>query len=100
MTDIYYLYEYNWERGELLSTGKKNYKIRCSPPSWSSRAHERYIPKDKCAFPADIVCVVWETWRGKNGRGGHRVERILYPLNRIPADQVSRQSHGPGRVTE
>jgi len=99
-TDIYYLSEYNWERGTLISTGKKSHKVLCNPP-WLV-PHTRYIPKEKCAFPGESVCVVWEQWKGKNGRGGYRVERVLYPQQRIPAEQISRQhmGGGNGRVSE
>lgn len=98
MNTIYVLSEYNWLPGELLSTNKKTHKVRFTVPFCLPA--ERLIPKEKCAFPHEKVCVVWETWKGKNGRGGYRVERNLYPQQRIPADQIARQSNGPGRVTE
>jgi hypothetical protein len=98
---IYWLSDYDWERVELLATNKKTYKIRVSVP-WHI-VHERLVPKEKCAFPDEKVCVVWETWKGVNGRGGYRVEREKYPQHRIPARLISRQ-HCPnnqnGRVTE
>ena len=95
---IYFLLEYNWELGTLVGEGKKNYKIFFSG-CWMTD-HTRYVPKDKCARPDESVCVVWETWKGKNGRGGYRVERELYPEHRVRADHVARQSWGPGRVDE
>ena len=59
--------------------------------------------KEKCAFADEIVCVVWEGWKGVNGRGAYRVERELYPTLRIPAKNISRQTdnkRGSGRINE
>lgn len=96
---IYYLSDYDWERGVLISEGKKNYKIHVN--SFGYIPHDKYVAKEKCALPGESVCVVWEMWRGKNGRGGYRVEREGYPEYRVPAENVSRQSWGDsGRVNE
>lgn len=94
MKTIYYLSDYNWQRGEIVGGGKKNHKIR------DGYGNEFYISKEKCAFEGESVCVVWEMWRGVNGRGGYRVERVLYPEHRVPAEKVYRQSSGDGRVNE
>lgn len=95
---IYFLWEYNWYAGTIVSEGPKNIKVDVNIPGFKS--HTRSVSKEKCAYPDEKVCVVWETWKGKNGAGGYRVERELYPQNRYPASQVSRQSIGLGRVTE
>jgi len=95
-TEVFYLSEYNWERGVLISEGTKNYKIQ---PMNTMLTHVR-IPKAKCSRLGENVCIVWETWKGANGRGSYRVERELYPQHRIPAEKVARQSIGQGRVTE
>lgn len=103
MSVIYYLSDYNWEKGILVSEGKKNFKIQ-TPASGCFSETTSYVPKEKCAMPGELVCVVWETWKGKNGRGGYRVERELYPESRVPAEQVHYQCIGGstknGRVTE
>ena len=97
---IYFLSDYNWEQGILVSEGKKNYKIHI-PGSGRYKEHTKYVAKEKCAFPGESVCVVWEMWRGTNGRGGYRVERELYSIRRAPAEQVSWQATGhSGRVNE
>lgn len=98
-TTIYFLDDYNWEKGEIISVGPKRYKIKM-PATSITAEWTRRVPKEKCAMPDEEVCVVWETWRGTNGRGGYRVERVLYPGQRVPAKMVARQSHGSGRVTE
>lgn len=97
---IFYLSEYNWEKGVLLSEGKKNFKIQTIGSSFGDVSRQIRVTKEKCARPNETVCVVWETWRGKNGRGGYRVERELYPHHRVSANQISRQFYGNGRVDE
>lgn len=92
--EIYYLSDYNWERGYIISVGPKNFKIKNAFCGYEVR-----ISKNKCALPDESVCVVWETWKGKNGRGAYRVERELYSDLRVRADQVARQM-GNGRVDE
>jgi hypothetical protein len=101
MSMIYCLLDYNWLPGELLSEGSKTYKVRLR--GTFGNLYEQRVAKEKCAFPDEVVCVVWETWKGRNGRGGYRVERTLYPQERIPADKVHFQDGGQannGRVTE
>jgi len=94
---IYFLWEYNWVPGALVKTNAKTYKIRVSLPGFAE--HTRNVPKHKCAFPEEKVCIVWETQKGTNGRGSYRVERRLYPSIRVPARLVGRQC-GSGRITE
>jgi hypothetical protein len=96
--EIYCLSDYDWEHGTVISKGKKNYKVHFEGRGWI-KTHDRYVPIEKCALPGESVCVVWEKWRGNNGRGGYRVERELYPEHRVPAEQVGRQ-RGAGRVEE
>jgi len=82
----------------LLKTNKKTYKVL-----HAAAPYVQNWPKEKCAFPNEKVCVVWETWRGVNGRGGYRVERERYPNERVPAYKVALQPamhNGRGRVTE
>ena len=94
MTTIYVLNNYNWERAELVSENKTTYSVK----DWYGLP--RRVQKERCALPDEIVCVVWEIWRGKNGRGGYRVERHLHQEHRVPAKNIPRQGSGPGRVWE
>jgi hypothetical protein len=97
--DIYFLLEHSWCVGKLVRTNKKTYTIFYNAPA--GIPHNRTVPKEKCAFPGESVCVVWETWRGVNGRGGYRVERELYPESRVPAERVdNRMFASSGRVNE
>ena len=103
---IFYLANYNWERGILVKENRKTYTVE-----WTNYGNylipnqkiTEKFPKEKCAFADEVVCVVWETWRGVNGRGAYRVERELYPTLRIPAKNISRQTNdnrGSGRINE
>lgn len=97
---IYFLSDYIWAKGILVSEGKKNFRIDI-PSSGFYRAQTKYVAKEKCAHPTESICVIWELWRGKNGRGGYRVEKELYPEDRISADRVNYQHVGGlGRIDE
>jgi hypothetical protein len=85
--EIYILREYRWIRGELISTGKKNHKVKFRITGCLEQTS--YVSKEKCAFPDELVAVVWMTKKGRNGRGGYRVERELYPDLRVPANTFS-----------
>lgn len=89
---VYFLFDYNWEHGELLPSRSKKNKIRTD---WG----DCLIDPAKCAFPDELVVVVWEMWRGRNGRGTYRVERELYKEHAVSASQVGRKQ-GLGRVNE
>lgn len=98
---IYYLSDYNWEIGSLLKENRTTYQIDCGVYGIKN------IKKDKCALPNEMVCVVWETWRGNNGRGGYRVEKQKYGQLLIPAKNVARQhreyfenNNATGRIKE
>lgn len=74
---IHFLSEYTLLEGTILSVGPKRLKIFV-PAHGFFTAHEVRIPFEKCALPTELVCVVWEKWKGGNGRGGYRLEKILY----------------------
>lgn len=70
---------------------------------YDGRKVEKRIKVDKCAYPGERICVVWEQWKGKNGRGGYRVEKNLYDDFRVPAESVPMQGFcfsAVGYVTE
>lgn len=53
-------------------------------------------PLAKVAGADELMCVVWEMWKGRNGRGGYRIERTRYPERHKPA----RCYHPSDRVWE
>lgn len=99
--EIYFLWDYTWEKAILLKECHKNNKLLVDIPG--CQKHTKYVPKEKCALPDEKVCIVWETWKGKNGRGGYRVEREKYENFRIPAKNIDRSHYYDnkyGRVLE
>ena len=82
---IYFLDEYRWTQGTVLSCGPKNVKIQYM---FCGQSVDTTKPKEKCALPDEEIVVVWECWKGRNGRGGYRVERTMYPNERKPAKQL------------
>ena len=93
-TPIYFLLDYNWQRGELLpSKGTKNNKVLYYGTELS-------VKKEKCASPDEKLVIVWEMWKGRNGRGGYRLEREMYKEYAFPSNEIARQHYGNGRVTE
>jgi len=97
--EIYFLSEYNWERGTLIRSATKTNLIEYIPDGSGGRLWQQRVKVEKCATPDELVCVVFEEWKGTNGRGGHRVERNLYPSLRVRACNIGRQD-GLGRVWE
>lgn len=99
---MYVLVEYQWIPARVVKENKTTFLLEYTYPFCKSET--KRIKKEKCARPDEQVCVVWETWRGVNGRGGYRVERELYPQYRIPASQISRQHNffgiNTGRIKE
>ncbi len=81
---VMFLREYSWLCGKVVSLGKVNVKVQ-----WDGKISS--IKKEKVAELNESVCIVWELWRGRNGRGGYRVERELYPQFRIPAKDITRR---------
>lgn len=90
---IYYLFDCDWVGAKLISgLGNKRIKVK------DFNGWEHTVPAEKCARPDESICLVWELWKGRNGRGTYRIERSLYPQWRVPAKDVSgdRISHGNG----
>lgn len=85
----------------VLKTNSKSVKLLIDLPS--SLPYEKNMPYDKVAHIDENICVVWETWKGRNGRGGYRLERKAYPEHSLPAGYIlngSSWSSGQGKWTE
>lgn len=84
---VYVLSEYNLDKAEVLSISGKNVKVK-----FLINDSERSFPFDKVAEPDESIAVVWEQWKGANGRGGYRIERELYPNKRREAKKWPHQA--------
>jgi len=76
--------------GTVLSIGKKNVKVKFKAQHFLIE-HIKYIPFDKIAEENEKICIVWEKWKGKNGRGGYRLEKIAYKEQLIIAKEYPYQ---------
>jgi len=94
---VWFQDEYHWYNGVVTSCGPRNVKISCLGRIYTK-------PKEKCATKDEYVAPVWEMWKGKNGRGGYRVERELYPNERKPAHMIGPNDRlwedAPGNLTK
>lgn len=88
---VYFLREYRWERGEVIRVNQKTVTILGQ--FGFGRDNIVKIKKDKCAHPDEKITVVWEAWRGRNGRGAYRVEREQYPEHLVPAKSFKRPTY-------
>ena len=50
-----------------------NHKVKLQIPGCIEQTS--YVKKDKCAFPDEIVAVVWMLKKGRNGRGAYMDSR-------------------------
>lgn len=80
---VCFLDNYHWFCGKVTWVGSKKVKIACGNGQTYTK------PREKCAAYDEIVAVVWEQWKGRNGRGSYRVERELYSDLRKPAQQIA-----------
>lgn len=87
---VYLLVDYDLQRGTIESIGPKKVKIKTK---FFGPEYITSVPFDKVAEPDEKIAVVWETWKGVNGRGGYRLERELYPEYRRPAKNWPFQSN-------
>ena len=73
---VYFLYDYTLEKGLAESIGNKNVKI--AKTRWDDSIYYTRVPIEKVVLSDEMICIVWEQWKGKNGRGGYRIEKELY----------------------
>ena len=97
---VCFLSDYDFWAGEVLYVGKK-IKIKVTYPTYHKELIVRINPEKVC-LENESICVVWETWRGVNGRGGYRIEKLRYPANhKIATKWLNRgQSVSVGYITE
>lgn len=79
------LEDYNFNMALVTKINRTTIKIR------DVFDNEYNVKKEKVAELNEKVVIVWERWKGVNGRGSHRIERVLYPEHRRPAKDIPRQ---------
>lgn len=95
---VFFLQDYNWIFAKVISFGKKTALLEWTSPSTLSFQSRVLI--EKIAASEELVVIVWECWKGRNGRGGYRIERVEYPTLRIPAKNIGPAHSTIGRYTE
>ena len=79
---VYVQREYRLEPATVVSArGAKTVLVELDYPE----GYRTRVKREKVAAPEDSIALMWEMWRGVNGRGGYRLERELYPELRKPA---------------
>lgn len=95
--DVVVLEEYNLYPGRVISVGPKRIKVLVDRRAASfMRSGVKYFLPEKVARADEMICVVWEAWKGRNGRGGYRLDRGTSPHELTLASEYLFQH----RVTE
>ena len=72
---VYVLYDYTLESATVVSArGEKTVLVEFDYPA----GYRMRAKREKVAAPNESIAVVWERWKGVNGRGGYRLEREMY----------------------
>jgi hypothetical protein len=77
--DGYVLREYRIHKAKLVKENKKTYTVSIPPEPMMKYRETLRVSKDKYIPKATPFCLVWEMWKGVNGRGGYRLETTAYP---------------------
>lgn len=72
---IYFLSNYRLLKGTVEKVNLKTLRIK-------SFSFTKNIDYSKVIDSNESIAIIWEMWKGVNGRGGYRVERELYPNER------------------
>ena len=85
---IFVLSDYVFEAATVVSArGPKNLLVDVDTlgPDGQTMPYRMRVAREKCVWPYERIAIVWETWKGRNGRGGYRIERNLYDNQRKSA---------------
>lgn len=78
---------YNLIRATIIKINKKKIKVDVQDNAiFGHIRHTRNVEPEKMTKYHEDIAVIWEQWKGVNGRGGYRIERVLYPQSRKPAN--------------
>lgn len=74
---VYFRWEYSLINATVVRVNKKTVTLFVQRGGFSD--HERKVKFEDIVLPSEPCVMVWETWKGVNGRGGYRLEKVLYP---------------------
>ncbi len=90
--NIVYLMEYTLLRGIVLKVNKKSIKVKI-PETIPFREQIKNVPFEKVLKQGTPAVLVWEMWKGVNGRGGYRLDTYLYKDKQIPVEKIPPSSY-------
>ena len=79
--EVYFRDEYSIWKGEVVRVNKKSISIKPSVRGFMTLDIIRKPLKD-VVLPNEDIALVWETWKGVNGCGGYRLEKVMYTESR------------------
>lgn len=75
--EVVVLVDYSLVRGIVLKTNPKSIKVKLYAQS-GLNAYEKSCKPEKVLKVGHPAVLVWECWKGVNGRGGYRLDTIMY----------------------
>ena len=75
--DVKVLIDYSLCSGTVLKVNPKGIKVHIAAVFGCVDYVSSFKPEKVFKFGTQAV-IVWELWKGKNGRGGYRVDTLLY----------------------
>jgi len=101
---VWVLTEYHWVKAVVQATPRALSKtVVVGDVPYYAPGYTFRVSLDKIATSNEVVCIVWEKWKGTNGRGGYRLDKTMYPQYHVSVTKVgpSYINDGTcGRVTE
>ena len=76
--DVKVLIDYSLCSGKVIKVNPKGIKVHVVA-SFGCMDYVGSFKYEKVFKFGTNAVLVWERWKGKNGRGGYRVDTILYP---------------------
>lgn len=78
--------EYRLESATVVKVGRTRLLVRMFG---YEQEYAKTVELYRVAKLDEEVALVWELWKGTNGRGGYRIEREMYPEKRKPAKYIN-----------
>ena len=85
--NVVVLVEYSLFHGTVLKVNNKSIKVHI-PAQKSFIEHTKNCKPEKVLKYGTPAVIVWETWKGVNGRGGYRLETQMYSDYLKPVEQI------------
>ena len=85
--EVFVLIDYSLVSGFILKVNDKSIKIKLNA-SFGVNSYEKNCKPEKVVRKGDYAVLVWECWKGVNGRGGYRLDTIMYPDLQKPVDKI------------